>query len=114
VKCSAQAAGSCTLKLRLTVLETLQGNRVLAVAARRATVPVGARTARLKPGQQATLTVSLNATGRRLLAQRRRLAVRLSVGGTVLGAISASLKSATVTLSSSGRAASRRTSRGKR
>ncbi|HSZ69519.1 MAG TPA: hypothetical protein VK756_04075 [Solirubrobacteraceae bacterium] len=114
VKCSAQAAGSCTLKLRLTVLETLQGNRVLALAARRVTVTVGARTARLKPGQQATLTVSLNTTGRRLLAQRRRLAMHLSVGGTVLGAISASLRSTTVTLSSSGKAASRRTSRGKR
>jgi hypothetical protein len=113
--CSAQAAGSCTLKLRLTVLETLRGSRVVAVAAqtRRATVTVGSRTVRLKPGQQATVSVALNATGKRLLARMRRLPVKLSVTGTVLGAISASLKSMTVTLSAGGRSSSHKASRGR-
>jgi hypothetical protein len=101
--CSAQAAGHCTIVLRLTVLETLRGNRVVALAARRTltrrlTLTVGASTVRLKPGQRYTATVALNATGRRLLARVRRLAVRLSVSGTVVGALSASLKSAIVTL----------------
>jgi hypothetical protein len=107
LKCSAQAAGSCTLKLRLTVQETLAGRRVVAVAAatRRVTVTVGASTVRLRAGQQSTATVGLNATGRRLLAHMRRMAVRLSVSGTVVGAISASLKSATVTLSAAAKAA---------
>jgi hypothetical protein len=115
VKCSAQAAGSCTLKLRLTVLETLSGSRVVAIAAqtRRTTVTVGASTVRLKPGQQASATVALNATGKRLLARMRRLPVKLSVSGTVLGAISASLKSTTVTLSATGRASSRKAAHGK-
>ncbi|HEY2217515.1 MAG TPA: hypothetical protein VGH21_08460, partial [Solirubrobacteraceae bacterium] len=115
VKCSAQAAGSCTLRLRLTVLETLQGSRVVAIAARtrRASVTVGTSTVRLKPGQQATATVALNTTGRRLLARMRRLPVKLSVNGTVIGAISASLKSTTVTLTATGRASSRKASHGK-
>jgi hypothetical protein len=118
LKCSAQAVGRCTLKLRLSVIETLQGSRVVAVAARtrRTTVTVGASTVRLRPGQQATATVALNATGRRLLTRMRRLPVKLSVSGTVIGAISASLKSATVTLTAAGRASShgKSAARGKR
>ncbi len=110
LQCSPQAAGSCTLKLRLTVLETVSGSRIVALAARtrRVTVTVGASNVRLKPGQRATATVALNATGRRLLAHARRMAVKLSVSGTVVGAISASLRSATLTLTSAGKAAARR------
>ncbi len=102
--CSREAAGSCTIALRLTVVETLRGSSVVAVAARRApatrraTVTVGASTVRLSPGQQRTVAVSLNATGRRLLAHLRRLAVKLSIAGTIVGAIRASLQSTTVTL----------------
>ena len=79
LKCSAQAAGSCTLRLRLTVLETLRGNRVVALArrTRRVTVTVGSRTVRLRPGQQRPRRSALNATGRQLLARVRRLPVRL-------------------------------------
>ncbi|HWX46343.1 MAG TPA: hypothetical protein VNY52_13615 [Solirubrobacteraceae bacterium] len=111
--CSRQAAGSCTIRLSLTVVETLHGNRVVAVAAartRRATVTVGALTVRLAPGQRRTVTVALNATGRRLLARTRRMAVRLSVSGTVVGAIKASLESATLTLTAPARASSHKAS----
>jgi hypothetical protein len=113
LKCSAQAAGSCTITLRLTVVETLRGTRVIAVAARRTrrlTVTVGASTVHLAPGQQRTATVALNATGRRLLAHVRRMAVKLSVSGTVVGALSAPLKSATLTLGGAGKASSRKAS----
>jgi hypothetical protein len=112
LKCSAQAAGRCTLALRLTVQETLSGTRILAVAARtrRLTVTVGASTVHLKAGQQSTATVALNATGRRLLASRRRMAVKLSISGTVVGAISASLKSATLTLAAPARASAHKAS----
>jgi hypothetical protein len=109
--CSPQAAGSCTLELGLTVVETLRGKRVVAVAAattRHRTVSVAARTVHLKPAQRYTALLALNATGRALLAHRRRLPVRLSVSGTVVGALSASLKSATLTLTASGKAAARR------
>jgi hypothetical protein len=108
--CSAQAAGSCTLELRLTVQETLSAGRVVAVAARRVTVTVGTRTVRLKPGQKSTATVTLNATGRRLLARMRKLDVKFSASGTVVGAISASLKSATVTLKAPAKAAAHKAS----
>jgi hypothetical protein len=104
--CSAQAAGSCTITLRLTVVETLRRNRVVAVAAvrtRHVTVTVGASTVHVPAGAQRTVAVALNATGRRLLARVHRLTAKLSVGGTVVGAISAQLRSATVTLTGAGR-----------
>ncbi len=112
--CSRQAAGGCTISLRLTVLETLRGNHVIAVAAahtRRATVTLAASTVRLAPAQKRTVTLTLSSTGRHLLAHMRRMAVRLSVSGTVVGAISASLKSATLTLRAGGNASSRKASR---
>ena len=116
VTCSAQAAGSCTIALRLTVLETLRGGRVIAVAASRRTahktVTVGAVTAHVPPGQRTTVTVALNATGRHLLARVHRLTAKLSVNGTVVGAISAQLRSATVTLGGAGRASSHKASVG--
>ncbi len=124
--CSAQAAGSCTIVLRLTVLETLRGRRVVAVAARRGarlarttaarrtshkTVTVGAVTVHVPAGQRRTVTVALNTTGRRLLASQHKLPAKLSVSGTVVGAISAQLRSATVTLGGgAGKASSRKAS----
>jgi hypothetical protein len=113
VQCSPQAYGACTLTLRLSVLETLSGNRIVALAARtrRVNVTIGAKTLHLKPGQRATATVALNATGRRLLAHARRLAVRLSVSGTVVGALSASLRSTTLTLASGGQVTLHKASR---
>ncbi|MGH2854898.1 MAG: hypothetical protein ACRDLF_11995, partial [Solirubrobacteraceae bacterium] len=100
--CSAQAAGSCTITLRLTVVETLRGGHPIAVAARRrtqrVTVTIGAHTVHLPAGQRRTVTVALNATGRRLLARFHRLVAKLTVSGTVVGALSAPLRSATVTL----------------
>lgn len=108
--CSAQAAGRCTIALRLSVLETLRGSRIVALAAagtRRVTLTVGARTLHLSPRQRYIATVALNATGRRLLAHAHRLAVRLSVSGTVVGAISASLTSATLTFGAARKATSR-------
>jgi hypothetical protein len=112
--CSAQAAGSCTITLRLTVVETLRGSHILAVAAqrtRRTTVTIGASTVHLGAGQRRTVTVTLNTTGRRLLAHLHRVAAKLSVSGTVVGAIRAPLRSVSVTLGgSSGKASSRKAS----
>ncbi len=105
LRCSAQAEGSCTLQLRLTVQELINGSRIVALAARgvhRVNVTVGARTVRLKPGQPYTATVPLSSTGRRLLAHAHRLPVRLTVSGTVVGVLSASLRSTTVTFGASG------------
>jgi hypothetical protein len=104
LRCSAQAQGSCTLQLRLTVKELIRGGRVVAIAAqggRTVNVSVGARTVRLRPGQPYTATVPLNSTGRRLLAHAHRMAVRLTVSGTVVGVLSAALRSTTVTFGGS-------------
>ncbi len=110
--CSAQAAGRCRIALRLSVVETVSGHRVVALAAaahtRRVTLTVGARTVYLSPRQRYTATVALNPTGRRLLAHNHRLAVRLTVSGTVVGAISASLKSAVLTFGAARKAVSSR------
>jgi hypothetical protein len=116
--CSAQAAGSCTITVRLTVLETLHGGRVVAVTAQRArardaaagrrvssshrTVLLGSVTAHVPAGQRRTVAVALNATGRSLLARVHRLSARLSVSGTVVGAIGAQLRTATVTFTGGG------------
>jgi hypothetical protein len=111
LSCSRQAAGSCTIVLRLTAVETLRGSRIVAVAAQRArrrTVTLGASVVHLRPGQQLTATVSLNGAGRALLAHEHRLALRLTVTGTVVGALRASLKSATVTLSTAAKTSSHR------
>jgi hypothetical protein len=115
--CSGAAAGSCTIRLRLTVLETLRGSRLVGLVAQRArrvTVTVGASTVRLKPRQHYTATVALNATGRRLLQHARQMAVRLSVSGTIVGAISASLRSATVILGAPANTSARHRGRSRR
>ncbi len=127
VTCSAQAAGSCAITLRLTVVETLRHGRVVAVAARRGrggvsararatarrgsmhkTVTVGSVTAHLPAGHRGTVTVALNATGRALLKRMHKLTAKLSVSGTVVGALSAQLHTATVTFGAgAGKASSR-------
>jgi hypothetical protein len=100
VKCSSRAARVCVIAVRVTAVETLRHGRVVAVFARRAksvsgarrvTVLLGSLRVRLAPGQARTLTVSLSASGRRLLAKRRRLPAQLLVAGTVIGVIEATL-----------------------
>jgi hypothetical protein len=113
VSCSPQAAGSCAFALRLTVVETSRHGHVVAVAARRAqrtTVTIGAGGARVGAGQHRTVTATLNATGRRLLARLHRLPARLSVRGTIVGALTAPLLSATVTMGGAGKASGGRAS----
>lgn len=143
VTCSAQAAGSCRIALRLTVVETLHGSRVVAVAARggsgsgsgvggsgvatrargraaargstRRSVTVGSVTAHLPAGHRGTVTVALNATGRALLKRLHRLTAKLSVSGTVVGAISAHLHTATVSFGAgAGKASAHRAGAGHR
>jgi hypothetical protein len=75
---------SCTVSLELTVTETLRGHRVLAVGARKTkvthrTVVVGTARATVKAGQEQTVRIGLNRTGRNLLAARHRLATKLTV-----------------------------------
>jgi hypothetical protein len=75
---------SCTVSLKLTVTETLRGHKVLAVSARKAkvthrTVVLGTTSATIAAGRTATVRISLNGAGRRLVAARHKLTAKLTV-----------------------------------
>jgi hypothetical protein len=86
VTCSPQADGSCKITLTLTTVQTVHHKRTL--------TKVGSSTSSIGSGSKRTLTVSLNATGRRLLRSHHSLAVTLTVKGTVLGKLTATLQTA--------------------
>jgi hypothetical protein len=111
VSCSTYASGGCELALRLTSVETLSGDRVVAVAAR---AKRGARTSaaalrhrtvtladvrvHLPTGARTTVTATLTAAARRLLAAERTFTASLYVTGTVIGTIEARLAQQLLTL----------------
>ncbi|HLM87131.1 MAG TPA: fibronectin type III domain-containing protein [Solirubrobacteraceae bacterium] len=114
VTCSAQARGGCQVALRLTVVETLSGARVVAVSARaghsarssaaslrHTTVTLASARAHLSAGARATLSTVLGASAKRLLAARRHFSANLLVTGTVIGVIEARLAQQLVTLNAS-------------
>jgi hypothetical protein len=119
VFCSAHASGDCQVTLRLTVVETLDGRRIVAVAARAAkrnrghaaglrqtTLTLASARAHLAPGAHATISAVLVGTAKRLLKTRRRFTANVYVAGTVIGVIQAPLARQLVTLSApSGHAA---------
>jgi hypothetical protein len=80
VTCSPQAAGKCTFVLMLT---TKQSGKQTVVGRSSSSVAISAKS---------TLSVHLNAAGSALLAKKRKLAVTLTVKGTVLGTLTATLQ----------------------
>jgi hypothetical protein len=121
VTCSAQAASGCRIVVRVTVVETLQGRRIVGLAARagavrrtaragalrRVTVSIGGARARLARGQHGIVSLRLNAAGRRLLAARHRLPALLAVSGTVIGVIESVLSEQVVRIGAPPRVAVR-------
>lgn len=83
VSCPVGSSASCPVKVVLAITEKLSGGKVIGVSARkRATtrkVMLGTASATLQPGTHSQLTVSLNGTGKQLLAARHTLTVDLSV-----------------------------------
>jgi hypothetical protein len=85
VSCTGATNTTCTLTLTLSVVETLEGHRVIALAAaKRAkrtkrTVVIGSQTVTLHAGSSQPVTVALNATGRKLLSSHHHLSVRLAI-----------------------------------
>ncbi len=79
VTCAADASRGCRIVLRAST--TSNGRTSTLVAA----------SAALPAARGATIALSLTRSARRLLAARRRLAVALSVSGTVIGVIQAQL-----------------------
>ena len=116
--CSTLAGGGCRITLRLTVVETLSGARIVGLAARwrpsahpsaatrHRTVTLAGVRAHLASGAHTTVVAALNANGRHLLATRRRFTASLSVSGTVIGVIESQLAQQLVTLGASSRSAS--------
>jgi hypothetical protein len=103
VACAASASAGCRITVRVSVVETLRGGRVVAITAagrargaaapgtRRVIVTLAGVRARLSAGQHASVSAPLTASARRLLAKRRTLSADVAVSGTVIGAIEASL-----------------------
>jgi len=83
VSCTGAAGTSCTVTLTLSVLETLSGHHVTGVAAAasgkgtKRSIVVGSKTVTLAAGSSESVTVTLDAAGKKLLASRRRLPVKL-------------------------------------
>jgi hypothetical protein len=99
VSCPSASSANCSIKVVLVVTETLSGNKVIAVSAKKAkkhkrTVTLGSATATIKPGRQTQIKVSLNGAGKRLLTTRHTLKVDLSVteGGKSLATKKVSFK----------------------
>ena len=92
VTCSPQADGSCKITLTLTAVQTVHHKSKL--------VTVGSSTTVIGAGVKRTLSVSLNAAGLRMLRNHRSLAVTLTVKGTVIGRLNATLQTAKITFGS--------------
>lgn len=104
VQCSPDADGGCVLELKLTLLETRRGNRIVAVSAAKHSsssqvkVTVASAREHMSPGQRLTVSMTLSRTAQSLLARMHRLPAELTVTGTVIGALKASLARQRVTL----------------
>jgi hypothetical protein len=99
VSCPSASSANCSVEVVLVVTETLSGNKVVAVSAKKAkkhkrTVTLGSATATIKPGAHKQIKVSLNGTGKKLLTARHTLKVGLSVteGGKSLASKKVSFK----------------------
>jgi len=90
VTCSAQASGNCTFTLTMTTPET--------VAHKTKATVVGSSTTRVAAGAKRTLSVSLSAAGKRLLARKHKLAITLTVKGTLIGVLVATLQTDKLTI----------------
>jgi hypothetical protein len=85
LSCAGATGTRCKLTLTLKVVETLQGKKVVAVAAatnpknKKKTVIVGSKTVTLAAGKSETVQLSLNHTGKSLLSRLHRLPAQLTV-----------------------------------
>ena len=91
IGCTGTTGARCTITASLSVVETLLGDKLIAVTASaapkrtRRTVTIGALTITLDAGQNETATIKLGGAGQRLLASHHTLKVRLSASnGKVL------------------------------
>ena len=84
----ATGGASCTVTVQLTTIELLKGNAVIGVIATkttRRTIVLGTAKVTLAPGQHKALTITLNATGKHLLATHKHLNTKLTVSRKTAG-----------------------------
>jgi hypothetical protein len=111
VTCSSRASGGCEVTVRLQASETLSGRRIVAVAARAAhraragrasvrhvTITLASARVHIAAGAHVTVSATLSAAAKRLLAARRRFSAYLYVSGTVIGVLEAQLAKQLLTL----------------
>ena len=73
------------MTVQLTIVEQLRNGRVTAIAATKKgktterTVVIGSATITLSAGQSKTVKISLNAAGKKLLAQQKKLVVQVQI-----------------------------------
>jgi hypothetical protein len=85
VRCKGSTA--CQIKLTGTVLETIRGGKVIAVAASKTTkkkttkktITIASKTATIPAGATKTIKLTLNGAGKRLLAKHHPLKAKLTV-----------------------------------
>jgi Glucodextranase, domain B len=90
LSCSGATGTSCAVQATLTTVEHKRKGRLLGVAAKAKTtsvkVAVGSANVTIDPGHRMTITITLNATGRKLLKRFGKLPVHLGVTSTSQGA----------------------------
>ena len=99
VACAGAAGAQCAVSLNMSVTETFRGHKLIAVAAnvRHRVIGVGSAAVTLTAGNSATVRISLNGAGRKLLAARHGLKVNLVVTEALGNGQSATVSTQTVT-----------------
>jgi hypothetical protein len=83
--CTGSPGAECKAKLVLSVIETVSRGKVIAVAAaasrsrKKVVVVLASRTVTWATGKRLTVKLSLNATGKRLLAKHPPLTAKLAI-----------------------------------
>ncbi len=83
-------ATTCTVKLTLTVIETIHGNHVVAVTAskhKHRVVDLGSIMTTIAAGHRKTIQITLNRLGKQLLPSHHKLSVKLTLTQTASGKI---------------------------
>ncbi len=104
VTCSPEALSHCTITMRLTITETIRRDGVIS----HRTVTLGSHTTEIAPGASADVTVSLNKSGRQMLAADGHLKTTVTVSGTVVGVITGTLLKHSITFTTNSAHAKRR------
>jgi hypothetical protein len=101
VTCKGSPAVKCRLGFQLSVTETVRGNKLISVIARKKLrhklVVLGVASATLSAGESRTVRLTLNRTGTRLLAKRHKLKVRLAITQTLANGKTTAILSQTLT-----------------